>query len=320
MGTPKDPAQGQTFDLRFAVPSVCADQLASGEADIGIVPVIEMARQKLAYFRETGIASYGPVRSILLISKVPFREIRKLATDSGSRTSVMLARIILAEKYGVEPQVISHPPDLPAMLGLADAALLIGDAALRVDPATLPFETLDLGEQWTNLTGLPMVFAVWAGRKEAIVEPYGAALAASCRYGLTHIEDIVRQETSQRGFPETLVRQYPDPPHPLRILGLALHRHRNLSQTRRRAGTHGGPRRRLRMMTRAEAIDLFRSDDLVGLGMAADQVRRKLHPEGVVSYIIDRNINYTNFCTEYCSFCAFYRPPGTKKVTCTRRK
>jgi cyclic dehypoxanthinyl futalosine synthase len=64
------------------------------------------------------------------------------------------------------------------------------------------------------------------------------------------------------------------------------------------------------MMTRTAAIDLFNSDDLVGLGMAADQVRRKLHPEGVVSYIIDRNINYTNFCTEYCSFCAFYRPPG----------
>src|SRR5271154_4553144 len=64
------------------------------------------------------------------------------------------------------------------------------------------------------------------------------------------------------------------------------------------------------MMTRAEAIDLYRSDDLIGIGMAADQVRRKLHPEGVVSYIIDRNINYTNFCTEYCSFCAFYRPMG----------
>ncbi len=64
------------------------------------------------------------------------------------------------------------------------------------------------------------------------------------------------------------------------------------------------------MMTRAEAIDLYHSDDLIGIGMAADQVRRKLHPEGVVSYIIDRNINYTNFCTEYCSFCAFYRPMG----------
>ncbi len=64
------------------------------------------------------------------------------------------------------------------------------------------------------------------------------------------------------------------------------------------------------MMTRAEAIDLYRSDDLIGIGMAADQVRRKLHPDGIVSYIIDRNINYTNFCTEYCSFCAFYRPMG----------
>lgn len=207
-GLLKDPAQAQTFDLSFAVPSLCADQLASGEADIGIVPVIEMARQKLAYFRETGIASYGAVRSILLISKVPFGEIRKLATDSGSRTSVMLSRIILAEKYGVEPQVISHPPDLAAMLGVADAALLIGDSALRVDPATLPFETLDLGEEWTTLTGLPMVFAVWAGRKEAIVEPYGAALAASCSYGLAHIDDIVRDESAQRGFPEALVREY----------------------------------------------------------------------------------------------------------------
>ena len=64
------------------------------------------------------------------------------------------------------------------------------------------------------------------------------------------------------------------------------------------------------MMTRQEAIDIYCSDDLIGIGMAADQLRRKLHPHGVVSYIIDRNINYTNFCTEYCSFCAFYRPMG----------
>jgi len=207
-GLLKDPAVSNTFSLRFAVPSVCADQLASGEADIGIVPVIEMARQKLAYFQETGIASHGPVRSILLISKVPFREIRKLATDSGSRTSVMLARIILAEQYGVEPQVVSQAPDLAAMLSVADAALLIGDAALRVDPASLPFETLDLGEQWTALTGLPMVFAVWAGRKPVIVEPYGAALAASCRYWLEYIDDIVRAAASERRFPEPLVREY----------------------------------------------------------------------------------------------------------------
>ncbi len=68
------------------------------------------------------------------------------------------------------------------------------------------------------------------------------------------------------------------------------------------------------MMKREEALDLFRSDDLIGIGMAADQARRKLHPEGIVSYIIDRNINYTNACTEYCTFCAFYRPVGHKEV------
>ena len=64
------------------------------------------------------------------------------------------------------------------------------------------------------------------------------------------------------------------------------------------------------MISREEALDLFRSDDLIGIGMQADAMRRKWHPEGIVSYIIDRNINYTNFCTEYCSFCAFYRPLG----------
>src|SRR3954454_20621773 len=67
------------------------------------------------------------------------------------------------------------------------------------------------------------------------------------------------------------------------------------------------------MITREEASDLFQSDDLVGIGMQADAIRRKVHPHGVVSYIIDRNINYTNFCTEYCSFCAFYWPMGHKE-------
>src|SRR5215468_2032445 len=68
------------------------------------------------------------------------------------------------------------------------------------------------------------------------------------------------------------------------------------------------------MMTREEAIDLFNSNDLIGIGMAADAVRRKKHPHNIVTYIIDRNINYTNVCTEYCSFCAFYRPVGHKET------
>ena len=189
------------FDLEFALPSICADHLSSGEAAIGIVPVIEMARQKLEYFRGTGIACHGAVRSILLISKVPFREIRTLAADSGSRTSVMLSRVILAEKFGVQPHIVSMAADLAPMLGVADAALLIGDAALRVDPANLPFETLDLGFEWTSLTGLPMVFALWSGRKDIMDPRYGRAFLASCRFGLGHLDDIVSSRVGCAAIP-----------------------------------------------------------------------------------------------------------------------
>lgn len=203
-----DPGLRDTFDLHFAVPSVCADELASGDADLGIVPVIEMARQKLDYCRGTGIACHGPVRTILLVSKVPPREIRRLATDSGSRTSVMLSRVILAEKFGADPAVFSRPPELAAMLGEEDAALLIGDAALRVDPAALPFECLDLGAEWVSMTGLPMVFAVWAGRKEMITAAHERAFADSYRYGAAHMEEIVRTESPARSVKGDLCRKY----------------------------------------------------------------------------------------------------------------
>jgi predicted solute-binding protein len=201
-------AQRGIFDMGYALPSECADQLASGEADIGIVPVIEMARQKLDYFRGTGIACRGAVRSILLVSKVPIREIKTLATDTGSRTSVMLARIILAEKYGVQPKLISRRAELAPMLGEADAALLIGDPALHLDPATLPFETLDLGLEWTQLTGLPMIFALWSGRKEIMQPAFERAFLDSCREGLAHVDEIVRQQSPIRGITEQLAREY----------------------------------------------------------------------------------------------------------------
>ncbi len=204
-----DPGDGRdVFDLRFALPSVCADQLATGEADIGIAPVIEVARQKLEYFRGAGIACHGPVRSILVVSKVPFAKIRTLATDAGSRTSVMLARVILEEKFGVEPRLISRPAALAPMLGEADAALLIGDAALHVDPLTLPFETLDLGGEWNAMTGLPMVFAVWAGRREIIQDRYARAFLASLRYGREHLDEMVRTEAAPHGVTEELAREY----------------------------------------------------------------------------------------------------------------
>src|SRR5207248_359598 len=104
-------------------------------------------------------ACRGPVRSILLIAKCPAPEIRTLAADTSSRTSVELARVILSRRYGAMPVRIPHAPDLPAMLRAADAALIIGDPALALDPAHLPYRVYDLGAEWVEMTGLPMVFA-----------------------------------------------------------------------------------------------------------------------------------------------------------------
>lgn len=195
------------FDLSFAIPAECADRLADGRADIGIVPSVELNRQKLEIIRGTGIACHGPVRSILLISKVPFQEIRTLATDACSRTSVALSRIILAKKYGVEPQLFSERPHLGSMLEHCDAALIIGDAALVLDTADLPFHVLDLGTEWTEMTGLPMVFAVWAARAEVPVQD-PAPFLESLRFGMAHMDDIVREEHSKLGISEALARDY----------------------------------------------------------------------------------------------------------------
>ena len=199
--------QRRLFELSFAVPSECADQLQEGRADIGIVPAVELNRQRLEILRGTGIACRGPVRSILLISKVPFSQIRRLAADSSSRTSVMLSRIILSKKYGAEPALVSHPPDLPAMLQVCEAALIIGDPALLIDPSRLPYRALDLGDEWMEMTGLPMVFAVWAARHGSPVHD-PAPFIESLRFGLEHLEEIVREYHPKVGISADLARAY----------------------------------------------------------------------------------------------------------------
>lgn len=195
------------FDLSFAIPSVCADRLEDGSADIGIVPAVELPRLGLELIPGTGIACRGPVRSILLVSRKPLRQVRVLAADHSSRTSVALARILLAEVHGAAPEVRSMPPVLDSMLAAADAAVLIGDAALRVDIASSPFEVWDLGGAWVELTGKPMVFAVWAGRSAAS-GALAAPFAASCRFGLERLEEIIPLEAARRGLPPELVRAY----------------------------------------------------------------------------------------------------------------
>ena len=201
------PARGR-FDLEFRTPAGCADQLASGAADIGIVPSFELTRQDLEIIPATGIACHGAVRSILLVSSRPAAEIRTLALDSSSRTSVELVRVILEYRYGVAPKTVSHAPDLDAMLRVADAALLIGDPALRIDPAALPWHVYDLGAEWMEMTGLPMVFAVWAARKGVVSADLVEAFQESCRYGLAHLDEIVEIESKARGFAPEVVREY----------------------------------------------------------------------------------------------------------------
>jgi predicted solute-binding protein len=201
-------AQKGLFDLDFQVPSECARRLASGAADIGIVPSIELTRQDLEIIPGAGIASHGAVRSILLVTRRPVAAIRTLAADEGSRTSVELARVVLDRRYGAAPEIFSHPPDLDAMLAAADAALLIGDSALRVDPARVNHIVLDLGAEWTAMTGLPMVFAVWAGRPGSITPEVAEAFLASCRFGRASFEDIVAREAPARHLPLDLVREY----------------------------------------------------------------------------------------------------------------
>jgi chorismate dehydratase len=196
------------FDLTFRVPAGCADMLAAGEADIGLLPAFELLHGCFETAPGLGIACRGTVRSILLVTKAPPYRIRTLAADSSSRTSVELARVVLARRYGAYPAIASHAPDLGAMLRTSDAALLIGDPALHLNPAALPYRVLDLGEEWTAMTGLPMVFAVWAARPGAFTPALAEAFRLSCRFGLERMEDIVRAESEPRGFEAETVRRY----------------------------------------------------------------------------------------------------------------
>ena len=201
------PQQGR-FDLSFRLPSACADEVASGRADIGIIPAVELNAHDYGQVAGLGIASRGPVRSILLVARKPLAEIDTLAADTSSRTSVQLARIILERRYGARPAIVPHAPELDRMLAAADAALIIGDPALRIDPAALPYPAYDLGKEWTEMTGLPMVFAVWAGPRHVIRPEVVAVFHGSFEYGRAHLEDIIRLDAVPRGFAPELARAY----------------------------------------------------------------------------------------------------------------
>jgi len=217
------------FNFRFDLPVDCAKALRDGRADVGLLPCAELDRIGLDFLPDVGIACEGPVRSILLVTRCAPARIQRLAVDSSSRTSVALSRIILAERYGSRPEVTPLAPVLDDMLRENDAALIIGDPALRLNPATLPYQTLDLGQEWVEWSGLPMVFAVWAGRAKFLTGEAAEAFRGSYDWGRTHVDEMVERAAEERGFPKPLVHDYftrfiKYPLGPKHLEGLALFR------------------------------------------------------------------------------------------------
>lgn len=201
------PQQG-IFNLTFKVPSALADDLDANRTDIGLLPCAELDRLGVDHLDDLGISCHGAVRSILLVSRVEPSRIRSLAADANSRSSVMLTRILLNERYGAQPQVFVKPPNVEEMLREADAALLIGDPALHVDPAKLQYRVLDLGQEWCEMTGLPMVFAVWAGARRHLTAEVADIFMQSYRYGISKLDEISAEAPSHHGVSADMARTY----------------------------------------------------------------------------------------------------------------
>jgi chorismate dehydratase len=185
------------FDISYTLPSACAAALRDGTADIGIIPAAAYASiPGLVILPDVAIAARSAVRSILLVSKVPIDQIRTVALDTSSMTSVALTKVLFAKWLGGARQYSNVSPDLDQMLLLNDAALLIGDPALQVDRAK--YATLDLAEEWNRHTGKSFVFAFWAVRESSVRNAEHAAelariFQASRDHGLQNLPVIAHQ-------------------------------------------------------------------------------------------------------------------------------
>jgi chorismate dehydratase len=175
------------------VPARVAERLRAGEVDLGMIPAIAYAGAGDAIVPGIAIGSRGPVRSVLLFHAGPVEAVRRVALDASSLTSAALLRVLLRERLGRDPEYASLPPSLPRMLEAADAALLIGDPALD-DASTLP--RLDLGEEWTRLTGLPFVYAFWAGPAGAVSPAEVRRLQSVLAAGIAAIPEIARRHAA----------------------------------------------------------------------------------------------------------------------------
>ncbi len=319
------------IDLDLARPSALARALAENEADVGLLPVAAAATiGELRLLRNMAIGARGKVRSVAIVSERPLHELDTIALDLSSRTSVVLARLLLARRKLAPHLFATDPEQAVAAVKGATGALVIGDAALDVETR---FEhRLDLAEDWFEWTGLPFVFAAWFARPDAVDAHHEDIFRVAKQKGLARVDAIAAEHGARSGLDPASLRAYLT--ESIRYdLGdeelLGLERFwseaadaRLLPRTTARFDE---PRRsslrpsldtilnRAADGERLSASDgerLLREGTFFELGLAADAVRRRKHPDGVVTYIVDRNVNYTNVCTTSCKFCAFYRPVG----------
>jgi chorismate dehydratase len=209
---------GRDFDISYTLPSACARALGAGTADVGIIPAAAYAQVPgLMVLPGVAIASRRPVRSILLVSRVPVEKIRTVALDTSSMTSVALAKILFEKWLGGGRKFSPMEPNIDKMLAASDAALVIGDPALQIDRSR--YVTLDLAEEWIRHTGKPFVFAFWAVRQQALQEyssreatsPDLAAIFQQSRdHGLepASLDHITREWAPRLGLTESDVHSY----------------------------------------------------------------------------------------------------------------
>jgi chorismate dehydratase len=197
-----------TAELVYDYPSRLADALTTGELDIALVPSAEvMGNHDWTIVTDACIGCRGPVLSVKLLFRVPPPEVRALALDEGSRTSAVLAQVLLKEIHGVSPRLTALPLGCEPSEVEADAVLVIGDRAIRSADEKFT-ELWDLGDRWFRWTELPFVFALWVARPGIDTTEAEIALTSARDNGLANLTEIARQQAAAMDLPYELVYEY----------------------------------------------------------------------------------------------------------------
>ncbi len=322
----------ERIELVLAEPSRCAAMLEAGEVDLALVSVGGLPGGEYEIVPGIAIGADGPVQTVVLAGEQSPAIWDEVFLDTASRTSHVLTKLVL-DDMGVHPRFTP----LPAEEGLARArgtkgALVIGDRGFGVRANHL----MDLGREWNRMTGLPMIFALWAARPGRVTPEDVQELTRAAQHGLGIRTELAQAFAREKGGDPERYRRYLTQ----RIrYGLGPYELQGLEAFLDRAAAKGFlPPMKLRFVDdvvrtrrtrrhvsldtalqkgadgeRLDGDEAERLDEeapLLELGLAADLRRRALHPDGLVTYIVSRNVNYTNVCTTACHFCAFYRPRG----------